>query len=89
MNLPTGMQATPIAGPLSDYVQMWVLYERPTDYPNGFVGRLHLVGLNGYGPTDRVVFGETLDSVREQLPPGLVNIGRASEDEPQIAEAWL
>lgn len=68
---------------------LWVVYERPLDYPAGFVGRLHLIGVGWFGATERAVFGSTLDEVRQQIPREFRNIGRFAEDEPQIVESWL
>ena len=33
--------------------------------------------------------GATLEEVRRRLPPGLYNIGRYQDDEPQIKEVWI
>lgn len=81
-------RVTPIPGALSDYVQIWTVYERPTDYPDGFVARLHVVG-KVTGPTTLAHFGPTLDSVRTQLPPGLVRIARHGTDDARIVESWI
>lgn len=89
MNLPRGMHTVSIPGQVSDYLQMWVVYERPTDCPNGVVARLHLAGKGEHGPTNRALFGATLDEVRKQLPPGLLLFARHPDDEPQIVEVWL
>lgn len=88
-NLPSGMQTRPLAEPLTNYLPMWVVCDRPLDYPNGFVGRMHVASAVEHGPTDRAVFGATLNEVRQQLPRGLVNIGRQTGDELQIVEVWL
>jgi len=74
---------------MSDALHMWVIYERPQDYPHGFVARLHLAQKGETAPTMKAFFGPTLESVREQLPPGLVSIARDPRDEPQIVETWL
>lgn len=72
-----------------DYLSMWVVYEEPTDRREKFVARLHMAWQGGHGPTDCIVVGDTLDDVRDQLPPGMVNIGRQAADEPHIVEVWL
>lgn len=76
---------------MKDALPIWTVYERPTDYPQGFVARMHVVGRNAEesGPTATAYFGPTLESVRQQLPPGLVCLGREPADEPQIVESWV
>jgi hypothetical protein len=79
----------PVPGNLSEYLQMWTVYEKPKDYPDAFVARLHLVGKKASGPTDQAFFGPSLENVRAQLPEGLVRMPRMPEDEPQIVEVWF
>ncbi len=75
---------------MSDQLTIWTVYERPLDYPEGFVARMHVVLRDGrFGPTDTAFYGPTLDSVRRQLPGGLVAIARDPSDEPQIVECWI
>lgn len=68
---------------------MWTVYDKPTDYPQGFVARMHVCRAGEHNPTAVFVTGKTLDKVRAQLPPGLVKIDRAEDDEPHIVEVWL
>jgi hypothetical protein len=69
---------------------LWTVYERPADYPGGFVARRHVVdGKGGMVPTPEAFYGGSLDSVRDQLPPGLVMLARQPEDHPHIVEVWL
>jgi len=70
-------------------VDIWTVYERPTDYPSGFVARLHVVSEGETNPTDTAFFGPTLESVRKQIPQGLYRMDRCPLDEPQIVEVWL
>jgi len=70
-------------------LHMWTVYERPTDYPDGFVARLHLIGAGETRPTMKAFFGPTLQSVRDKLPRGMVRLERMPNDEPQIVEVWL
>jgi hypothetical protein len=69
---------------------MWVVYDRPTDFPDHYVARCHQVGGRGTKPTTLVVKAETLDELREVLRNiGLTCIARDPADEPQIVETWL
>lgn len=75
-------------GLMQGCVQIWEVYRRPSDYPGGYVARLHVVG-PVTGPTTIALYGETLSAVRRQLPPGLIQFTRHAEDEPHIVETWL
>ena len=68
---------------------MWVIY-RPTtrDYPGEWVIRMHLT-LPVHLITSIVVTHPTLEAARDDLPPGLTNIGRQPDDDPVIEEVWL
>lgn len=48
---------------------LWTVYERPRDYPQGFVARLHHAYNDGtHAPTSRACYGPTLESVRANFP---------------------
>ncbi len=64
---------------------IWVVYERPTDYPDGFIARLWL----NDQPQKVTVKGKTLSEVRMGLPPDLFPMARSPGDDPCIVEVWL
>jgi len=71
---------------------MWVIYERPSDYPDGYVARRCYAKSDGGILMSRTEFftGASLDEVRAQLAPfHLHRIKRDPRDEPQIVETWL
>lgn len=69
---------------------MWVVYDRPSDYPAHYVARQHVVGIAGQQPTDRAMVSDTLDSIRLALANlGLTCITRSADDDPAIVETWL
>jgi hypothetical protein len=71
-------------------LNLWTVYERPSDYTQGFVARLHHAYANGtHGPTSLACYGPSLESVRAQLPGGLYNLGRQPDDDPCIVETWI
>lgn len=70
---------------MKDDLNIWVVYERPLDYPGGFIARRFELD----SPTTDIRKGESLNAVRDQLPPGLTRIDRDPNDEPQIVECWL
>jgi hypothetical protein len=74
---------------VSDDLPMWTVFERPDDYPDGFIARLFLVRHSVVRATTTVVFGDTLDDVRAQLPPDLYNLGRQAGDKPSVVETWI
>lgn len=65
---------------------LWVIYERPTDYPNSFVARKFVVNK----PTGEVVVCNSLEDVREAICyKSLQKFQPAPEDDPKIIEIWL
>lgn len=66
-------------------VPVWVIYQRPKDYPRKFVARLW----NLDEPTATALVADTLEEVRGLLPAGLVRIERNPLDDPVILEAWV
>ncbi len=70
-------------------LSMWVIYDRPRDMPKQVVARRHEIRGPLHGPTSDYVTGDTVESVRGLLPPGLHRMPRAPCDEPQIVEVWL
>jgi hypothetical protein len=74
---------------MKDALYIWTIYDHPSDYPIGFIGRAFIITNEGYGPTYRIVTGKTLDEVRGKLPPGLTMLPRSLEDDPKIVESWL
>lgn len=76
-------------------LDMWTIYEKPRDHPEHYVARRWSVATTRGScmvvprMSPEVMLGETLDAVRRQLPPGLVNIMRRPEDDPCIVEVWL
>lgn len=77
---------------MSDVLQMWTVYDHPTDYPHDFVARRWDVGGGGGGEpvkTDIVMTAKFLDDLRDMLPPGLYCLPRLDDDDPKIVETWL
>lgn len=74
-----------------DLLPIWTIYDKPDDYPDEFVARMHVVGeITGACVSDgAVIRAKTLNEVREKLPPGLHCLGRDQTDEPHIVETWI
>lgn len=67
---------------------MWVVYDKPRDYPTQFVARKWVIEEEGR-PTPDVLTAPTLAALRAKLPPLLTMIPRATHDDPNIVEVWL
>jgi hypothetical protein len=68
---------------------LWVVYDHPSDYPEDWVARQHVIGIAGSQPTDRTMIG-SLESIRAALRrSGFVQIDRSETDDPVIVESWL
>jgi hypothetical protein len=74
---------------MTEALETWTIYDRPLDYPDGYVARRFLIRHGAALATHIAYYGPTLDSVREQIPQGLFCIARNPGDEPQIVETWL
>jgi len=70
-------------------LSIWVVYERPRDYPTSYVVRRHAISQGGsYGMGDLSVHA-TLDEARAAIPSWTVRLERDPNDEPQILESWI
>jgi hypothetical protein len=71
-------------------MEMFVVYERPKDYPDKFVvRRWSISGERVDADGDWFFLGETLEDVREKVPRHCIRIHRHPYDEPQILEVWI
>lgn len=66
-------------------IELWVIYDHPTDYPEHFVVRRWV-----NNKADNVCqLADTLEQARSIIPRDLVCIPRAPGDDGVIAECWL
>jgi hypothetical protein len=71
-------------------LSIWTVYDRPRDYPTGWVARMFEVSGAGPRPTGYVIKCMELEPIREKLTrAGLVCLTRQEGDEAQIVESWL
>ena len=71
-------------------LELFVVYDSPSDFPGKFVVRRHFVtssGLEFAEVTQRV--RESLEEARAEIPKGRKNIGRHEKDDPAICEVWV
>ena len=66
-------------------MELWVVYEHPSDYPNKFVARKFVLDQ----PTAEIVIGGTIEEARLGIPKGLTRFLPDKEDDECIVEIWL
>lgn len=72
-------------------LDMWVVYDHPTDFPDHFVARRWEV-LRQEHPTDDVLTADTLEALRftiEREKFCTVQLARSPGDDPKIVEVWM
>jgi len=70
-------------------VQVWTIYERPSDYPGHFVVRRSVVALGGIIPDLECGLAKSLEGARKLIPDGLARVNRYPSDDPVIVESWV
>jgi hypothetical protein len=69
---------------------VWVIYEKPRDFPNHFVVRRQwAVGKNHIEVDRECHLTRTLEEARKLIPLGLYRFPRDPSDDPFIVESWL
>lgn len=61
------------------------IYSHPSDYPDKFVARLFDID----SPTDVYEIADTLDEIRQTIPPEMVRMERDPNDDPCIVEVFM
>lgn len=72
-----------------DSLELWTIYDHPTDHPDYYVARKWIITDDGPQATNKACYGPTLDDVRAALPPGLYRIAADPNDDPVILETWI
>ena len=68
---------------------VWTIFDRPKDYPRGFIARRSESGKGGIVVTDEVVVG-SLEEIRALFErAGLYKLVRDASDDPKIVEKWI
>jgi hypothetical protein len=69
---------------------VWTVYDRPDDYPYGFIARMVEVASGGTTtPTSMVLTGD-LAGIRHVLAKARrIRLDRKPDDGPQVVESWL
>lgn len=71
-------------------LEMWTVYDHPTDFPDCFVARLWLIDADGPKPSTFALKSESIDELRSALvDQGLTVLDRMPGDDAKILEVWL
>lgn len=75
---------------MSDEIIQYVIYERPSDYPGGFVVREFRIDVHAtIKVRSEAKYCASLEIARKLIPEGLFRVPRIPEDDPVIVEVWL
>ncbi len=66
-------------------LKIWTIYNKPLDYPEKYVARLHIED----SPTKQMFLADTLEEVRNLIPSNLFRIDRQPTDVSGIVESWI
>jgi hypothetical protein len=73
-----------------DSLSMWIVYDHPKDFPDGFIARRHEATADGPHPTGDMMKATSLEPLRLALASeGLTRMTRDPDDDPKIVEVWL
>lgn len=74
---------------VSDPLVMWVIYDKPADFPHYFVLRPCRIEADQILFSQNFFLARSLEEVRTFIPLGLFRLPRQDGDEPQIVETWF
>jgi hypothetical protein len=75
---------------VEECIAVWVIYDKPSDFPNSLVVRRWSLAVSGsLVAEDECVLASTLEEARTYIPPGLVRQDPTFQDDPVITEFWL
>lgn len=70
-------------------LDLFTIYERPQDYPEGYVVRRWVAHSNGFSEAREAWATDTLEHARQLVPDGLYKLEREPNDDPTIVETWI
>jgi hypothetical protein len=74
---------------MADHLEIWTIYQHPSDYPDQYVARKTIASADKHVMTNDMFTADSLDEIRALLPPALMRIPRYASDDPVIVECWL
>jgi hypothetical protein len=76
--------------PKEAIMTVWVIYERPRDFPQGYVLRAQYAMRGGaVKPSADAWYADDADKLRAIVPFGLARMPRMPDDDPKIVETWI
>ena len=80
----------PILEEKEGVLEMFTIYDHPSDFPDHFVLRRWVITSPGQAhPSLAAKFFDTIEEAREAVPPGLIRTERTENDDPTIVETWI
>ena len=70
-------------------MELWTVYDRPTDHPKHCAVRKVLVEDEGLLPDDWQLFASVQEARSALARSGLIRVPRAAQDDPALVETWL
>jgi len=75
---------------MSEGLAMWVVYDRPKDFPVGWIARRWLVTRDGPVATADILAADSIETIRAMMQEnGLTRLPRDPSDDKPIVEVWL
>lgn len=74
---------------MSDELYIYVIYAGMPEYPGKFILRRDVVANGVAASEDRAYLADSLEDLREALPPGLHRLPRQPGDGEYVLETWL
>ncbi len=70
-------------------MELWSVFDHPTDYPHCCAVRKILVEDDGLSPSEWELF-QSIEQARQVLARrGLIRVPRSEADDPALVETWL
>jgi len=74
---------------MADGLNIWTIYDHPSDYPEGYIARRWVV-IDGLEKPTIVTITGPLEAMRLHFQSkGLVCLPRDPTDDPKIVECWI
>lgn len=75
---------------MSGELVMWSIFERPADFPDGFIARKFVITSGEVTPTRDAMVCRQLEPIRnEMMRRGLYCLPREERDPPMLLESWF
>ena len=69
---------------------MWSIFDKPLDYPQGYIARKFEITKKGVKPTNNVIKNKSLEDIREDfIECCYCCVPRNPEDLPSLVESWM